>query len=242
MKHFSLVAIFLFIFLTSVFEASAQQEVSAYPQSDSPLQISKVSAKRGVFEISEGQQVPRLEVNYTLQNVSSKTIRAYSISLVEGDFSKPDAVFYGGLAIPAKSSQFISPNQLKAGSIVEASTNVRQNNVKIAVAFVEFSDGSTWGSGVAHYAPMLAGVRAGAKAAYEYLQTVERNDGIDAVIKALDELANLPPPKEQSEKQGSNFTFRTGAKAVGQRIKEVYEKEGIKAVESELQNNTLYNR
>ncbi len=242
MKHSSLLAIFLFIFLTSVFEASAQQEVSVYPQHDSPLQISKVSAKWGVFEISQGQQVPRLEVNYALQNVSSKTIRAYSISLVEGDFSKPDAVFYGGLAIPTKSNQFIFPNQSKTESIVEVSTNVRQNNVKIAVAFVEFSDGSTWGSGAAHYAPMLAGFRAGVKAAYEYLQTVERNNGIDAVVKGLDELANLSPPKEQSEKRGSNFTFRTGAKAVGRKIKEVYEKEGLKAVETELQNNTLYNR
>jgi hypothetical protein len=235
MKRFLLLTIFLFIYSTSGFDGFAQQGVSVYPQFDSPLQISKVSAKWGVFEISEGQQVPRLEVNYTQQNVSSKTIRAYAVSLVEGDFNKPDAVFYGSLAIPTKSSQFISPNQSKFESIDQISTEVRQNNVKIAIAFVEFTDGSTWGLGTSDYAPMLAGFRAGAKASLEYLQAVERNNGVNAVIKSLDVLANITPPIEQSQKWKSHF--KTGTRLVSRRIKEAYEKEGVKAVEAELENS-----
>ncbi len=241
MKHYFVLTIFSFIFLTSAFAAFAQQEVSVYPQPDSPLQISKVSAKWEVFEISEGQQVPKLEVNYTLQNIDSKTIRSYAISLFEGDISKPDAVLHGGLALPGKSSQFISPKQSKFESIVEAGTDVRQNNVKIAIAFVEFADGSTWGSGTPHYAPMLAEYRAGVEAAYEYLQTVGRNDGVNAVITALDELENLTLLKEQSEKRRWKFQFKVGVKAVSRRIKEVYEKEALKAVEAALKNNTLFN-
>jgi hypothetical protein len=227
--------IIFFVFLTSVFEAFAQQEVSVYPQPDSPLQISKISAKWGVEEVGEGRKIPSLLVNYSLQNVSSKAIRAYAISVIEGDFGKPEDAF-PDLAIPTGCRQFLSPTQSRIATFHNISTIAPQGSVKMAVDFVEFTDGSTWGKGASYYAPLLTAFRNGVMAAYEYLQTVERNNGVDAVIKTLDELPSLTAPKEADK-----FYFRTGAKAVGRRIKARYEKEGLKAITDELANNSLYN-
>jgi hypothetical protein len=187
MKHFWLLAIFLLIFLNSFFEAFGQQNVSVYRQPDSPLQISKVSAKWGVEKLSEGDELPSLIVNYSLQNESGKAIRAYTISLIEGEYTKSNAGI-SDLGIVTKSSQLLSPNQSRIATFHQISTDVPQGNVKIAVDFVEFTDGSTWGLDASDSADMVAGFRAGAEAAQEYLQTVERNRKdrqFDTLIKWL---------------------------------------------------------
>lgn len=235
MRRFSLLTLFLFVLLAFVIEASAQKEATVYPQPDSPLQISITSAKWGVEEVDKGRKIPSFLVNYSLQNVSNKEIRVYAISVIEGDFRKPENVF-PDLAIPTGKSQFLSPNQSKIATFHYISTNAPQGSAKMAVDFVEFTDGSTWGQEASYYAPLLAAFRSGVKAAYEYLRTVERNNGVDAVLKAIDELPNLTAPKEADK-----FYFRTGAKLVSRRIKARYEKEGLQAVTNELTNNSIYN-
>ena len=100
---------------------------------------------------------------------------------------------------------------------------------------MEFTDGSTWGLDASGSAQMLAGFRAGALAAFEYLKTIKKNTGTESIINSLDELSNITPPKEQRDKWKSHF--KTGTRFVGRKIKEAYEKEGVKAVEDELENN-----
>jgi hypothetical protein len=221
------------LFLASACICFGQQAVSIYPQPDSPLQLTNVVTKLRTSIDDKGQEWNMLTVEFVSRNVSDRTIRAYTIQQFQGE--SDEIVGMTQFSYAASPSGFIKPNQSRNEEIGECGYTKIPSNIKLAVDFVEFSDGSTWGKDVSKSAEQLAGVRAAAKASLEYLKRINDQNSIEAIIKALDKTKNFTPPENQSEiwKRG----FRSGTNNTKYRIKRAYENEGIKGAKAELQKS-----
>jgi hypothetical protein len=230
MKQIICLTILSTLFAINVF---AQTEVSIYPQSDSPLLLSNIVPKWRKSIDDRQQEWNMLSVEFISQNVSDKTIRSYAIRQFSGDFDKDLGLVQFSFTL--KDSGLSQPNQLINEEIGEEGFSKLSLIIKIAVDFVEFTDGSTWGNDLSNSAQQLAGVKAGVKAFLEQLNEIKKQNGIQDVIKTLDETNELLPPDDKSGnwKRG----FRSGANAVKRNIKRAYEKEGINGIESELQKS-----
>ncbi len=240
MKRIIFPTIVFALFLISALDASAQTEVSIYPQPDSPLQISNVIQRSEKSMDNMGREWEKLIVNFTLQNVSDKTIRAYTLR----EFSREFDTDLGGVmsAYKLSGAGIFKPNQFSNEQIGESSSTLVvpgstqvQENFKLAVDFIEFTDGSTWGKDFSNSAQQLAGVKTGIKMILESLKEANQQGGIEAVIKTLNEMKELSPPDERSAtwKRG----FRVGANSIKSRIKRAYETEGKKGAETALQKS-----
>lgn len=228
-----------FLFLTIAVSAFAGDEevASIYPQPDSPLQLSKVAPRWEKTIDEKGRDWNILSLNFVLQNISNKAIRAYTIRVFKGSFNK-DVGSIDFAIMPTKES-LLKPNQIINQSTVEASeknsdgSDVEQKNLKLAVDFVEFTDGSTWGQDLSESAQRLAGLRAGAKTAQEFLLKAEKQNGLDSFPKAFDDVKDLLPPEGQSQHWKSGF--KSGVNNIKSRMERLYEKEGGEAVVIDLQ-------
>ncbi len=231
---------FLTILFTLFFalDAFAQTEVSVYPQPDSPLQILNVVPSSRKSTDDTGRTWETLIVDFTLQNVGDKTIRAYTLREFGGYFDTD----LGGVIFSYKLSAegILKPNQssneqIGAGIsnlVVSGSTEVKEN-FKLAIDFIEFTDGSTWGKDLSNSAQQLAGLKTGIKTVLESLKESNQRGGIEAVIKTLNEMKELSPPDEQSEKWKRGF--RSGSNTMKSIIKRAYETAGKKGAEIEFQ-------
>lgn len=222
--------IIFILFLATVFSAFGQQKVSIYPQPDSPLQLSNAVPRWRTQVDFMGRQLNMLDVDLVSQNTSSKTISAYSLRIFTGEFDtdKGGVVF----SYAYENTGLLKPSQTINENTGEYGYDEKSKSIKIAVDFVEFTDGTTWGKDLSDSAQFLAGIRAGTKAVQEHLQKMNRKKGLDAVINALDENIEVPMPENQSGnwKKG----FESGINTTKNQIKQVYEKEGKKAFEAEL--------
>ncbi len=238
MKRIIFPTIVFALFLISALNASAQTEVSIYPQTDSPLQISNVIQRSEKATDDTGREWEKLIVNFTLQNVSDKTIRAYTLREFSGAFDTD----LGGVLSSYKLSGagIFTPNQFSNEQIGESSSTLVtpgsarvRERFKLAVDFIEFTDGSTWGKDLSNSAQQIAGIKTGIKKILESLKEPNRQGGIKAVIKTLNEMKELSPPDEQSAtwKRG----FRGGANSIKSIIKRAYEAGGNKNAEIEFQ-------
>jgi hypothetical protein len=233
MKQTIFLAIIITLLLTPVFAFFNQQEVSVYNQPDSPLRLSNVVSKWRISTDDKEQEWNMLTVEFVSQNVSNKTIRAYTIRQFEGEFNKGKGLTQ--FSYTTTPSGLLKPNQLCNEEIGEGGYRQIPQSIKLAVDFVEFTDGSTWGQDISESAQQLAGVRAGREAFLEHLKIINKQNGIEAVIKALDEIKDVLPPNDKSEiwKRG----FRSGTSTIKFLMKSAYEKEGIKGAEIELQKS-----
>ncbi len=220
----------VFVTITFVISAFAQQkEVSVYPQPDSPLLLSNVVSKWRISTDDKGEKWNMLVVEFSSQNVSDKSIRAYTIRQFNGEFSNNNGMT--SFSYPATAT-FFKPYQIRSEDIGESGLQKIPENIKIAVDFVEFADGSTWGQDISKSAQRLEGLRAGAEASLEYLKNTNKQNGIEAVIKSLDEI-KVAPTETQNDIWKSGF--KTGINIIKIRIKRVYETHGNNGVEIELQ-------
>lgn len=233
MKRTIILATFVFLFLTSTFVCLGQEIVSIYLQPGSPLQLSNLISTPRTMTDNNGREWHMLSVKYVSQNVSDKTIRAYTIQQFEGDLT--DKAGATALNYSPSPLGWLKPNQTRNEGFGEnsRSTEPQTQSIKLAVDFVEFTDGSTWGRDVSKSAEQIAGMRAGAKASLEHLKKINEENGIEAVIKALDETKDFPVAENQSDvwKRG----FKVGINSIKNRVKRAYETEGVKSAETNLQ-------
>jgi hypothetical protein len=241
MKRIVFLAIVFALFLISVLDATAQTEISIYPQPDSPLQISNVVQRSEKFTDDMGREWEKLIVNFTLQNICDKTIRAYTLREFSGEFD----THLGSVIAAYKLSgdEIFKPNQFSNEQIGESSSTLStpsstkfRENFKLAVDFIEFTDGTTWGKDLSNSAQQIAGIKTGIKKILESLKEANHQGGIEAVIKTLNEMKELSPPDDQSTiwKRG----FRTGANSIKSSVKRAYETAGKKAAEIEFQKHS----
>ena len=233
MKRILPLAFILTVLISSAFASTnLQAEVTIYPQPDSPLQLSNAVPAWRTSTGREGEILTMLSIEFASQNVSDKPIRAYTIRKFEGEFDTDRGMTLFNYTALGRNG-FFKPNQIQTDGIGESGYSKIPKRIKLAVDFVEFSDGSTWGKDLSETAQTLIGMRAAIKAALERFKIIEKQNGIASVIKSLDETND----ESVSENQSTNWNkgYRLGSRIIKNRIKLAFEKEGNKAAETELQ-------
>lgn len=198
----------------------------AAAQNNSPLRISSAPSA------SVDLQLP--EVRFSIKNVSGKPVRAYMLKQIVKAGEKEQSS--GTLTNLELKGAVLQPEE----SIVEVETyeilSEKQHYVAFSVDYVEFTDGSTWGTDSFKASEVTAGQRAGAFALTEQLLSILNSKGTVGVQKAIeDNESALTPPENHSDDWQRGF--RSGGFFVRAHLKHLYSKgEGDKA-ESDLRHS-----
>jgi hypothetical protein len=193
-------------------------------QPDTPLVI---SSPRIVS--SNGQYV---DIAYDLTNVSSKPIRAYAVKQeLEAGATRLSTFLFINLDLSNKPALDVNcsvtdfdTSELKAGT---------EEHVSFAVNYVEFVDGTNWGSDSAKLAETSAGQRAAAGAISKQLMRILIESGPTEVMRTIEGgTINNEPPAGSSE--GWKEGFRQGWNAIADRLKRAQAKAGLNQLEVEL--------
>lgn len=229
MKQISFSLIVLLLVFTSAF---AQKDISVYPQPDSPIQISEETASWSIKKDDKDKIWNTLTGNYVIKNVSSKPIRAYTIRKFIGDFMTDKSEHEFVIASSEKGS--LQPGKSIPADLGNSSFSPdRLPEIKLAVDYVEFMDGTTWGMDLFQSAEQSGGVKAGRKAGKELLLKVKEQSGINEVAKLLENPPVISPPQNQTQKWQRGFA--TGLKYYIFGLRRTYKEKGIEGLESELQ-------
>ncbi|HEY0100858.1 MAG TPA: hypothetical protein VGB76_18065 [Pyrinomonadaceae bacterium] len=169
-----------------------------------------------------------LDMYLAVKNIGALPVRAYATRT-----GKPEqgGCFIYNVTAPGK---VIQPEQSDSRSrFVGVSSASAPEVIRVAVDFVEFTDGTTWGEDRCETAELLAGERAGGRAAIELLREIFRQEGAEAVLQKIKNSALEPePPGDHSERWKS--AFRGAIKTVVERVRRAYDEEGLKEIETML--------
>ena len=197
---------------------SAQAPViTIIPQPDAPIRISLGRV------VSDNPYEPEFE--YSLLNVSEKSIRAHSIRI-------DDQLLGSTLSIHKFPWQSGHTMPGTYGGNMKSSTPIK--GVRMSVDFVEFVDGTRWGPDTTNAAERVAGHYAGRRAERDLLLKLLREGGTPTVISALepDEAQLVSPPPGFSERWEHNY--RVGMNAFRLELRRIYRSEGAAAMEISL--------
>lgn len=187
------------------FSSQKPIRVEIIEQKNSPLQITFLSVDNSAYL--------HQEIICSLQNVSNKTIRAYTLL---GDGNRKNS----GKII---TSFFLERLFQVGGSVVDSVPMERrdlaeEDTVFLSIDYVEFEDGSFWGSDSVGKSKEIAGETAGAKQAIKQLKELIKNqngndaDSITNFLKQnISEITvNVPETNESEEwKKGFTLGYRT---------------------------------
>lgn len=164
-------------------------------------------------------------LKFDLRNVSGRHVHSFTIS-----YRSTDPLDTGSIGVQPE--EILPP-----GRSTDSGISARgKERITLAVDFVQFSAGSTWYSDPPNYTVKPEGVRAGARAAHEYLLGVLRSKGASAVMGAL--------PAIHAEVSDADF-FRTkeiygfggfycGVTNTAVRVEHAYRQGGLPKVEEFL--------
>lgn len=230
MRHLTLsLCAVVITFLAGVHSFAAQSRDSQQPAQvslhrvavqsppDAPLRISSV------VDNSDDPDAPL--VNFMVENVSSKPIQAYWISY--------DTIAHGinvrlGSGLNATNQEMILPPGKRRATAV---LNHDKEKISLSVGFIEFADGTTWGSDTAKYGESLAGERRGAQAEAQRLRKLLETGGVSAIVAAVSERELSMRSNHFSHSKSSSLI---GARAMRLRVRRAYDQGGLTAVESAL--------
>jgi hypothetical protein len=191
--------------------------VSVRPQADAPLLLSVV-----VVEATDPRS-PRFR--YSLTNRSDKPIRAYTVSINDGGLSGSMRSLRR-FSLQPGATQLEEYGDTTSGEPIEA--------IQLSLDFVEFSDGSVWGSDAAKNAEWLSALRAGMEVERQRLLKALTDGGGSVLSDMLNADWPLPaPPQGHSAQWQQNF--QTGAKSFWMLMQKVNREGGSRASESGLQ-------
>jgi hypothetical protein len=168
-------------------------------------------------------------VNYSVQNVSSKKIRAFV--LLHADQS----------GIGGTSTSFFQsfiPGQIIQNSFIEERSNIKSNDkIFLSFDFVVFQDGSSWGRNSQKQSEYIFGHIEGQKDAVKYVKPLLADTNKDAVSKLLlQQLTDINPPALDGKKTAEwQRGFAVGYRFVIGRLQFAYEKQGMEAVRLKLE-------
>jgi hypothetical protein len=194
-------------------------------QSDSPLLIQSTNV-----DLSNPLN-PQYE--YLITNNSNKPIRAFT---VQDKVSLND----GGQIISNRLSHFptaklfLMPHESKQeeGGLGKTYQSPPLE-IELSADFVEFADGTRWGSDVSASSNKLDGIRAGGKAAINKYREILTTEGVSGVEQLLAN-QNLVSPDNQSRPNTWNEGFRVGVDIVKSRLREAKAKKGQEEIKNEL--------
>lgn len=171
------------------------------------------------------------DVIFSLTNVSAKKIRAYVIrQTVESAGQRRAMTVLTNLEL-TKPAMLPNQSQVEYSSYEVLSD--QRHAITLAVEYVEFSDGTTWGTDSGKAAEVLSGERAAVAILSEKLISVLKVRNTDDVFKGIDLVASaMEAPAERSEmwKRG----FQKGRHSVVDRLKRAGRTGGWIQIDAEL--------
>jgi|SRR5215204_376392 len=175
------------------------------PQTDAPLRITHTFV----------ESVGLIRLKVMAQNQSGKKIRAYAIVADAGSHSQ---VNFANLTTSAAA---LRPTQIKTFDFAYGE-NEPPESVTLSVDFVEFDDGSTWGTDTHNSRDMLAGQREGAKAERSRLRELLKSGGVSAVFDAVSEdVPERPELKSPTKRSEAWLTgYRNGIGGIRHRLRQ----------------------
>ena len=213
--------------LTSPSVQAKTPKIRSQIQTDAPLSI---SALRTVSW--DGRY---LEVAMELVNVSKKQIRAYAIKQsMEGQDQHVGQVVFTSLE--ANNKEPLKPNQLITDfDVYDAGPANEEQQVVFLIDYVEFSDGTKWGTDSAKFAEKSEGQRAAIHILSKRLFRILSTSNSAEVMSALEKgEANIEPPADRSDewKEG----FRVGCRSITSQLKRAQAQGGLSQVDREVRH------
>jgi hypothetical protein len=195
--------------------------VAARLQPESPLRITVLSV--------EADEPLKPSIKLLLTNIGEQSIQAYTIRHDEATAgTKSSGVIVTNAASPESMFQ---PGQMKTEVINNIGYSQPLKKLVVAIDYVEFQDGTSWGEDTYKSKQRLAGNRAGAQAALDRLNSLAKKRGSRAVVEELNNFEVLPPSDQTEEwVQG----YETGVKAIRERIRHSYQWNGLDSISDEL--------
>jgi hypothetical protein len=192
-------------------------------QPDSPLLISN---PRYYSFMSIGSGVGGV-LRFEVTNKSNKVVHSYQCR-----FYSPVSV--GNGAYGAQPDGGLLPGQSRDDSI----SAHEYAPLTLTIDFVQFADGTTWFSGSPRSTVQPDGLRAGAKAAANYLLTVMSRDGSKSVMDALPRIhADVRDPRgAATNPEFGIFSFYCGVTNTTVRVEHEFKNGGAQRVETFLRS------
>lgn len=167
-------------------------------------------------------------VNYTVQNITNKPIRAFTLTGISKSTGK---IITRYLTV-----KLFQPTELDNGEIIVERENIKLNEVlALSIDYVEFEDGSSWGKDYYQQSEKIVGERAGRKEVIRKLKDLVTSNDLAALSAFLDQdLSNIIVPETNSNQtdiwqKGFQFGYKSTIFSL-QRI----EKQNIKELSSKL--------
>lgn len=115
-------------------------------QSDSPLLIT-------IINIDNSNTDSQL-VNYSVQNVNNKSVRAFTVSCISKSTGK--------IITRYLTFKLFQPREVDNGQIAIERFNIKSDEtLSFSIDYIEFEDGSSWGNNIYKQSEKIAGERAG---------------------------------------------------------------------------------
>jgi hypothetical protein len=189
-------------------------------QGESPLVITVIN----VDNVAEAYQT----VNYSVQNVSSKKIKAYVLH-----HANQSSV--GGTNI--RFFQSFAPGQIIQDSFSESRLNLKTDEkIFLSVDYVAFEDGSAWGKDSQKQSEYVSGYKEGQRKAVNQARQLLADMDKNALLKLLQQQSSEINPPEINEKKNERWLrgYVLGYRVVHGGLRGAYEKQGAEAVSSKL--------
>lgn len=197
--------------------------VSIQPQPDSPLRISAVKLDTADY--------PKMQVNVEVLNTESKAISAFAIRQDDG----LEYTGSGGVTLTqmSKLSTVLQPAQTKTITTGAETYPKGLENISLAVDFIEFIDGTRWGTDKFKSGERMDGQRAGASVAIaRFLKLLETGDSSTIINSVNSDKRDEVPPSSHSSQWEEGFM--TGIGVIRNRLRQANKTGGLTEVELEL--------
>lgn len=184
-----------------------------------------ISAER---QLAKTEQTPEIAFNVT--NVTKKTITAFAIKLEVVSGSRTvNTVALHNLELSATD---LAPNRSLSNFDTYENLSSEQHRVSLAVDYVQFSDGQSWGPDSAKSAERIAGQRTAIETITTRLAGIISETNANDLANVLESIANTEPPPQHSDEW--NHAFRAATRSLAERLKRANRAGGLSQVNAEL--------
>ena len=201
--------------------------IIAQEQTDTPLAITGIALNAPVSSDS-----PFVDFGFSVVNVSLKPIRAYAIRQI---VTAAGITVGGGVSLYnlQLANSRLLPHESELVYQNANAVSKKETKIIVSVDYVEFSDGTKWGTDSSKSAERAAGQRSGARAQSEKLLDLLNAGNAEDVVNVIGTGAvGIAPPLDRSSEWTEGF--RSGAVIVVNRLKRAQEKGGPNELEKEL--------
>jgi hypothetical protein len=189
-------------------------KVKILEQKDCPLQITVINVDNSALSAQN--------IVYSLQNISNKPIRAYTLL---GDGKNDGKVVTNSFV-----TRLFQPDGYEYDNFFVESEIAKEGTIFLSIDYVEFEDGSFWGKDREKKSKEIAGEFEGRKAAVKHLKDLIKNqnangeNGIKAFLQQDIKEINVDVPNTNQPDEWKRG-FRGGYKAVISVLQRIREQE-----------------